>query len=217
MFVNLTCEISAAPDHFLHDIHHVIDLCDSRLHNSINSCTKHGVQQVQQGTGPWLLTYYHLKCPTVNRHPSILHPFTRPSFHNIKRSYGKSSVKLYLCILLVQYHVFSTLTLQDFFHSSHTAPPTLSCAQPFTTFSAANALLLLNYFTISLTAVDCGKCAWCNGFTQACPDFDRMESSLMLRRGLLCDSLESPRATGPHRSSWWRGTLWCFKHRRPRI
>lgn len=98
MFVNLTCEISAAPDHFLHDIHHVIDLCDSRLHNSINSCTKHEVQQVQQGTGPWLLTYYHLKCPTVNRHPSILHPFTRPSSHNIKRSYGKSSVKLYLCI-----------------------------------------------------------------------------------------------------------------------
>lgn len=39
----------------------------------------------------------------------------------------------------------------------------------------------------------------------------------MLRCGLLCDSLESPRATGPHRSSWWRGTLWCFKHRRPKI
>lgn len=213
MFVNLTCEMSAVPDHSLHDIHHVIDLCDSRLHNSINSCTKHEVQQVQQGFLHIITSNVPLSIVIL---PSFIHSRVHPSI-TLKEVMGSLLSSYTFASRLFQYHVFSNLTLQDFFHSSHTAPPTLSCAQPFTTFSAANALLLLNYFTISLTAVDCGKCAWCKGFTQACPDFDRMESSLMLRRGLLCDSLESPRATGPHRSSWWRGTLWCFKHRRPKI
>lgn len=123
------------------------------------------------------LTFYHLKCPPVKYenvtqsekdmfrflsfHPSSIFPFVRSA---ITLKDVRSSL-LWSCAFASLWFRFTYFLLsdtdKDIFHPCHTASPTLSGF--YAPFSAPNALLLLNYFTVPLASVDCEKCVWCKG------------------------------------------------------
>lgn len=66
-------------------------------------------------------------------------------------------------------------------------------------FQQTDALVLLHYFMVQLVLVDCEKCARCKRATHPCRDGPGNELTT-LGHVTYCSWLESPRATGSHRS-----------------
>lgn len=75
-------------------------------------------------------------------------------------------------------------TDKDFLRPSYAASPTPSHTTAFYTLFF-NALLLLNYFTLPLTLVDCEKCIWCKGPLKHVP----MEKEKRAHNAETCDLL----------------------------